>query len=96
MKKELKLMITLPKPKYFIPIHGEYRHLVLHSRLAEDVGIKKENVLLAENGQIIEFDENGVRLGGKVTTGRVLIDGKGVGDVGKSVLKTNLHVGWAI
>ncbi|MCD6273636.1 MAG: ribonuclease J [Deltaproteobacteria bacterium] len=86
-KEELKLMINLTKPEYFIPVHGEYRHLVLHSRLAEEVGIKKENVLLAENGQIIEFDENGVRLGGKVTTGRVLIDGKGVGDVGKSVLK---------
>ncbi|MBL0701037.1 MAG: ribonuclease J [Desulfosarcina sp.] len=86
-KEELKLMINLTKPEYFIPIHGEYRHLVLHSRLAEEVGIKKENVFLAENGQIIEFDENGARFGGKISTGRVLIDGKGVGDVGKSVLK---------
>ncbi|MBL0732122.1 MAG: ribonuclease J [Desulfosarcina sp.] len=86
-REELKLMINLTKPEYFIPIHGEYRHLTLHARLAEDVGIKKENVLLAENGHIIEFDENGVRLGKKVLTGRVLIDGKGVGDVGKSVLK---------
>jgi ribonuclease J len=86
-KEELKLMINLTKPKYFIPIHGEYRHLVLHSRLAEEVGINKDNVLLAENGQTIEIDENGVRLGEKISTGRVLIDGKGVGDVGKSVLK---------
>ena len=86
-REELKLMINLTKPEYFIPVHGEYRHLTLHARLAEDVGIKKENVLLAENGHIIECDENGVRLGGKVSTGRVLIDGKGVGDVGKSVLK---------
>ena len=86
-QEELKLMINLTRPKYFIPIHGEFRHLVLHSRLAKQVGISEENILLAENGQIIEFDENGGRIQGKVSTGRVLIDGKGVGDVGRSVLK---------
>jgi ribonuclease J len=86
-QEELKLMINLTRPKYFIPIHGEYRHLVLHSRLAEQVGIAKENILLAENGQIIEFDENGGRVQDSIVTGRVLIDGKGVGDVGRSVLK---------
>jgi ribonuclease J len=86
-QEELKLMINLTKPKYFIPIHGEYRHLILHSRLAEQVGISKENVLLAENGQVIEFDENRGSVGDSVITGRVLIDGKGVGDVGRSVLK---------
>jgi ribonuclease J len=86
-QEELKLMINLTRPKYFIPIHGEYRHLVLHSRLAEQVGIVKENILLAENGQIIEFDENGGRVQDSIVTGRVLIDGKGVGDVGRSVLK---------
>jgi ribonuclease J len=86
-REELKLMINLTKPEYFIPVHGEYRHLMLHSKLAKDVGVAKNNVLLAENGQIIEFDENGGRLNGSVTTGRVLIDGKGVGDVGRSVLK---------
>jgi ribonuclease J len=86
-QEELKLMINLTRPKYFIPIHGEYRHLVLHSRLAEQVGIKKENILLAENGQIIEFDENGGRVQDRIITGRVLIDGKGIGDVGRSVLK---------
>jgi ribonuclease J len=86
-QEELKLMIHLTRPKYFIPIHGEYRHLVLHSRLAEQVGIKKENILLAENGQIIEFDENGSRVQDRIITGRVLIDGKGIGDVGRSVLK---------
>jgi ribonuclease J len=86
-QEELKLMINLTRPKYFIPIHGEFRHLVLHSRLAKQVGIPEENILLAENGQIIEFDENGGRIQGKVSTGRVLIDGKGVGDVGRSVLK---------
>ncbi len=86
-KEELKLMINLTKPEYFIPIHGEYRHLVLHSRLAEDVGIKKGKILLAENGQIIEFDEKGGRIRENVATGRILIDGKGIGDVGRSVLK---------
>ncbi len=86
-QEELKLMINLTKPQYFIPIHGEYRHLVLHSRLAEQVGILKQNILLAENGQIIAFDENGGRICDGVVTGRVLIDGKGIGDVGRSVLK---------
>jgi len=86
-REELKLMINLTKPKYFIPIHGEYRHLILHARLAEQVGILHENVLLAENGNIIEFDENAGRVKESVVTGRVLIDGKGIGDVGRSVLK---------
>ncbi|MFC1516397.1 MBL fold metallo-hydrolase RNA specificity domain-containing protein, partial [Thermodesulfobacteriota bacterium] len=86
-QEELKMMINLTKPKYFIPIHGEYRHLVLHSRLAERVGISRENIILAENGQTIEFDENGGRIRDNVSTGRILVDGKGVGDVGRSVLK---------
>ncbi|NNL77737.1 MAG: ribonuclease J, partial [Desulfobacterales bacterium] len=86
-REELKLMVNLTKPEYFIPVHGEYRHLVLHARLAKDVGISENKILLAENGQIIEFDKSGGRLSGSVTTGRVLIDGKGVGDVGRSVLK---------
>jgi ribonuclease J len=86
-REELKLMIKLTKPEYFIPIHGEYRHLILHARLAKEVGIAENNILLAENGEIIEFDETGGKLRGNVTTGRVLIDGKGVGDVGRSVLK---------
>ena len=86
-RDELKLMIKLTQPRYFIPIHGEYRHLILHSRLAEEVGIPKENILLTENGQIVEFDKSGGRLNGRISTGRLLIDGKGIGDVGRSVLK---------
>ncbi len=86
-QEELKLMINLTRPQYFIPIHGEYRHLILHARLAEQVGIANENVLLAENGQVIEFDGNRGSVGDSVITGRVLVDGKGVGDVGRSVLK---------
>lgn len=87
LQEELKLMINLTKPEYFIPIHGEYRHLILHSRLAEKVGIARENILLAQNGQIIEFDKSGGSISGTVSTGRVLVDGKGIGDVGRSVLK---------
>jgi ribonuclease J len=86
-REELKLMIKLTKPEYFIPIHGEYRHLILHARLAKEVGIAEDKILLAENGQIIKFDGTGGRLSGSATTGRILIDGKGVGDVGRSVLK---------
>jgi len=86
-QEELKLMINLTRPKYFMPIHGEYRHLFLHARLARQMGIPPERVLLAENGQIIEFDAAGGRVKDSVMTGRVLIDGKGVGDVGRSVLK---------
>ena len=86
-REELKLMVNLTRPKYVIPIHGEYRHLVLHSRLVQQMGIPPERVLLAENGHVIEFDETGGRVKDTVMTGRVLIDGKGVGDVGRSVLK---------
>lgn len=86
-REELKLMIHLTKPKYFIPIHGEYRHLVLHAHLAEELGISRERILLAENGQVIEFDENCGGIKDRVTTGRLLVDGKGIGDVGRSILK---------
>jgi len=86
-REELKLMINLTKPEYFIPVHGEFRHLILHARLARDVGIAENKILLAENGQVIEFNKAGGRLNGSVPTGRVLIDGKGVGDVGRSVLR---------
>jgi len=86
-REELKLMINLTKPRFFIPAHGEYRHLVLHARLAEEMGVAADRILLAEDGQIIEFDERGGRINGDVSTGRVLIDGKGIGDVGRSVLR---------
>ncbi|MFH2093072.1 MAG: ribonuclease J [Pseudomonadota bacterium] len=86
-QEELKMMINLVKPRYFIPVHGEYRHLVVHARLAETLGIPRENVLVAENGKVICFDQDGGRIDGQVNTGRVLVDGKGIGDVGRSVLK---------
>jgi len=87
-QEELKLMINLTRPEYFIPIHGEYRHLVVHARLAEKLGLSRDNVIVAEDGQVIKFDQNdGGRIDGKVHTGRILVDGKGIGDVGRSVLK---------
>ena len=86
-QEELKMMLRLTKPAYFIPVHGEYRHLVLHARLAVQTGIDKEHILLAQNGQIITFGPEGAALEEQVATGRLLIDGKGVGDVGRSVLK---------
>jgi len=94
-QEELKLMINLIKPEYFIPIHGEYRHLVMHARLAEKQGLLKQNVIVAENGNIITFnqdkdkntDEDGNSVKSRVRTGRIFVDGKGIGDVGRSVLK---------
>ena len=86
-QEELKLMLNLIKPRYFIPVHGEYRHLVVHARLAEGIGMPRENVFVVEDGKIIAFDETGCRIDGSVHTGRVLVDGKGIGDVGRSVLK---------
>ncbi len=86
-REELKKMIRMTRPDYFIPIHGEYRHLILHARLAQEVGIRKDHVLIAENGQVIEFDESGAHIEDEIITGRVLVDGKGIGDVGRSVLR---------
>ncbi len=86
-QEELKLMINLTKPRYFIPIHGEYRHLFLHAQLAQTMGIPKNRILLAENGQIIEFRKDMAVISDGVPTSRVLVDGKGIGDVGRSILK---------
>ncbi|MBU0991629.1 MAG: ribonuclease J [Proteobacteria bacterium] len=86
-QEELKLMINLTKPRFFVPIHGEYRHLTHHMRLAESVGIPRQNILFAENGRIIGFDEQGGRLLGTVPTGRILVDGKGIGDISGDVLR---------
>jgi ribonuclease J len=84
---ELKEMIDMVNPLYFVPIHGERRHLVHHIRLAEEMGIPKDRTLLPDNGRIIEFDEYGGRIGGRIETSRVLVDGKGIGDVGQRVLR---------
>jgi ribonuclease J len=86
-QEELKLMLNLTKPYYFIPIHGELRHLIRHARLAREVGISEDHILLAENGQVVAFDESGGHLEGQVPSGRVLVDGKGVGDVERTILR---------
>src|SRR3989344_5383398 len=87
-REEMKLMISLLQPKYLIPIHGEYRYLVEHCKLARGLGMKEENCLVVENGQIVEFDANGGRIAKeRAPVGYVLIDGLGVGDVGEVVLR---------
>jgi len=86
-QEELKLMINLTRPKFFIPIHGEYRHLRSHAKIAHQVGIIKDNILLLENGQVASFTNESGEISDTVSTGRILVDGKGVGDVGQSVLK---------
>jgi ribonuclease J len=91
-QEELKLMLNLVKPKFFIPVHGEYRHLIKHAQLAESVGINPDNIFVAENGQVLEFSENRGVVSGRVTAGRVLVDGLGVGDVGNIVLRDRKHL----
>jgi len=86
-QEELKLMLNLMKPKYFIPIHGEYRMLRHHALLGESVGVEKENIFLLDNGDTVEFQGGSARKGSKVPAGNVLIDGLGVGDVGNIVLR---------
>ena len=86
-REELKMMLNLTKPRFFMPVHGEYRHLVLHTRLAREVGIPDDHLILAQNGQIVEMSEKGFQIRDSICAGRVLIDGKGIGDVGRSVLK---------
>ena len=86
-KEELKLMLSLVKPKYFMPVHGEYRFLKHHGELAVSVGVKKENIFLNENGRILELTENSANLSTQVQSGIVLVDGLGVGDVGNIVLR---------
>lgn len=87
-REELKLVIATVKPEYFMPIHGEYRHLVLHSRLAQELGVPENHTFVIEDGQIIEIDERGARISNqKIDASYVLVDGLGVGDVGNIVLR---------
>ncbi|MGB9660535.1 MAG: ribonuclease J [Moorellaceae bacterium] len=86
-QEELKLMISLVKPKFFVPIHGEYRMLIKHARLAQELGIPAENIFVAENGQVLEFTRDRGYIAGRVPAGKILVDGLGVGDVGNIVLR---------
>jgi ribonuclease J len=86
-QEEMKLLLHLVKPKYFIPIHGELRHLRQHSILAQEVGVPAENIAVVENGQVIEFENGKLRLGERVPGGYVFVDGSRVGDVGPSLVR---------
>ena len=86
-QEELKLILNIIKPRYFIPVHGEYHHLMKHAKIAESLGIPRSRIFVAENGQIIEISKKKAHVAGKVTAGKVLVDGLGVGDVGNIVLR---------
>ncbi len=86
-KEELKLMLNMVKPKYFMPVHGEYRHLRYHAMLAEKTVVPSENVFILGNGDILEISDSGAHKNGRVNSGRVFIDGKGMGDVEDMVLR---------
>jgi len=86
-QEELKLLLNLVKPKYFVPIHGEYRHLSLHAKLAKSIGIPQENIFLLEDGDILEFSSQSAKVTGKVASGHIYVDGLSVGDLGGVVLR---------
>ncbi|MCT4598790.1 MAG: ribonuclease J [Vallitalea sp.] len=87
MQEELKLLHTLVKPKYFVPVHGEYRHLKKHAELAEKMGTKKDNIFILSSGDVLELSKDGGQVTGKVPAEQILVDGLGVGDVGNIVLR---------
>jgi len=91
-QEELKLLQALIKPKYFVPVHGEYRHLTQHAQLAEKMGVNKENIFIADIGTVLEFTKDSGRTAGTVVAGKVLVDGLGVGDVGNIVLRDRKHL----
>ena len=92
-QEELKLMMGLVKPKYFIPVHGEQKHLRKHAALAEGMGISKDNIFIADNGYVAEITNKSIKSGATVPAGRVFVDGYGVGDVGSVVLRDRKHLG---
>jgi ribonuclease J len=91
-QEELKLVLNLVRPRHFVPVHGEYRHLVRHLHLARDVGVPADGLHLLENGDVLEIGPDGARQGERVPAGRVLVDGKGVGEVGDVVLRDRRHL----
>ena len=91
-QEEQKLILSLAKPKYFIPVHGDYRHLVAHSETAKSLNIPKENIFMLENGVVLEMGEDEVNIGENVPSGKILVDGLGIGDVGSVVLRDRQHL----
>ena len=91
-QEEQKLIIALAKPKYFIPVHGEYRQLIAHSETAQSMGIDKDNIIMMANGRVLEINDEKAEFTSTVPCGRVLVDGLGVGDVGNIVLRDRQHL----
>ncbi len=91
-QEELKMIMSLVKPQYFIPVHGEQKHLQKHRILAESMGIDRKNIIIADNGILVEMTESGIRVAGAVPAGKVYVDGSGVGDVGSIVLRDRKHL----
>ena len=91
-QEEQKLMLSLVRPKYFIPVHGEYRQLIAHRNTARQMGIPADNIILMKNGRIVEINENEAKISGSVPVGKVFVDGLGVGDVGNIVLRDRQHL----
>lgn len=91
-QEELKIMLSLIRPQYFMPVHGEYKHLLSHAHLAVETGIKKENIFLSENGKVLEISAAGAKFGGIIPSGKTFVDGRGVGDVGNIVLRDRKHL----
>ncbi len=89
---ELRLMLSLTKPQFFIPVHGEYKHLKKHANIAKTVGIAEQNIYIGDIGQVIELDGSSMKMIGNVPAGKVLVDGYGVGDVGSIVLRDRKHL----
>src|SRR5581483_551320 len=92
-QEELKLLLNILRPKYFVPIHGEYRMLVRHARLAIDLGVRPDNAFVITNGDVLEISDRGARIGEKVASGVVYVDGLGVGDVSQSVMRDRWSIG---
>ena len=91
-QEEQKLMLSLVRPKYFIPVHGEYRHLMAHSETAKLIGFDNKNIFIMKNGRVLELNENEAKFTGTVPVGKVMVDGLGVGDVGNIVLRDRQHL----
>ena len=91
-QEELKLMHRLVKPKFFMPVHGEFRHLKQHANLAQSLGMNEQDIFLIENGQILELTRKKAQITGSVQSGSILVDGLGVGDVGNIVLRDRKHL----
>ena len=91
-QEELKMIMSLLKPKYFIPVHGEQKHLQKHSLLAQSMGIDKKNIIVADNGVLVEITNKSIRAAGTVPAGKIYVDGSGVGDVGSIVLRDRKHL----